>query len=145
MDNRVIILEREFNAPALKVWKALTDKDEMKQWYFELAEFKAEPGFKFQFTGGPSPEKQYLHLCEVTEVIPEKRLTYSWKYEGYEGISYVTFELFEQGNKTLLRLTHKDIESFPQDNPDLALRNFEEGWNSIVNVSLKEYLEGKNS
>ena len=48
------------------------NKNEMKKWYFDLAEFKAEVGFKFQFSGGP-PEKQYLHLCEVTEIIPEKK------------------------------------------------------------------------
>ena len=72
MDNQLIVLERLFNASTTTVWKALTDKNEMKNWYFDLAEFKAELGSKFQFTGGPSPDKQYLHLCEVTEVIPEK-------------------------------------------------------------------------
>jgi uncharacterized protein YndB with AHSA1/START domain len=141
MDNLPIVLDRIFNAPPSKVWKALTDKTEMKNWYFDLSEFKAETGFKFQFPGGPSPEKQYLHLCEITEVIHEKKLTYSWRYEGYSGISFVTFELFEKENKTLLKLTHKGIETFPKENPDLAKGNFIEGWNHIVHVSLKDYLE----
>src|SRR4028119_2075236 len=100
MDNQPVILERESNAPASKVWKALTDKEEMKKWYFELAEFKAEVGFKFQFLGGPDGGIQYLHLCEVTEVLPEKKPSYSWRYDGYAGNSFVTFELFNQDNKT---------------------------------------------
>ena len=140
MATQPIVLERTFNAPISKVWKAITDKNEMKKWYFDLAEFKAEKGFQFQFTGGP-PDKEYLHLCEVTEVIPEKKLTYSWRYAGYKGISFLTFELFEKENKTQLQLTHKGIETFPEDNTDFAISNFQEGWNEIINKSLKTYLE----
>lgn len=141
MKNQPIVLEKLLNSHIKKVWTALTDKDEMKVWYFDLAEFKAETGFKFRFTGGPSPEKQYLHLCEVTEIIPEKKLTYSWKYDGYTGISFVTFELFPQGDQTLLKLTHAGIETFPKENPDFDIKNFQEGWNAIIDTSLKEYLE----
>ena len=50
METKPLILERTYNAPIEKVWKAITDKDQMKEWYFELDEFKAEKGFKFQFT-----------------------------------------------------------------------------------------------
>ncbi len=141
MDNKPILLEILLNAPVKKVWKALTDKNEMKIWYFDLEEFTPEVGFKFHFTGGPSPEKQYLHLCEITEVIPEKKLTHTWRYDGYAGNSFLTFELSPQGNKTLLKLTHKDLGTFPQDNPDFAIKNFEEGWNSIINDSLENYFK----
>jgi uncharacterized protein YndB with AHSA1/START domain len=144
MNNKPIILERVFNAPIKKVWKALTDKNEMKAWYFDLKDFKPEIGFRFSFTGGPSPEKQYLHICEITEVIPEKKLTHTWQYDGYPGNSYLTFELTPQGNNTLLKLTHKDLETFPKDNPDFAVKNFEEGWNSLIHDSLKNYLEKKD-
>jgi uncharacterized protein YndB with AHSA1/START domain len=143
MEKPVIIVERTFKAPVSVIWKALTDKNEMKKWYFDLKEFKAEKGFVFQFTGGHEEGIQYMHTCEVTEAIPDKILTYSWKYDGYEGISFVTFELFARGKETLLKLTHKGIESFPK-HPDFALGNFNEGWNEIINVSLKKYLEGNN-
>ncbi|NOU46979.1 MAG: SRPBCC domain-containing protein [Bacteroidales bacterium] len=141
MEHKPIVLERLFNAPIHKVWQSLTDKNEMKKWYFDLAEFKAETGFKFQFMGGPDEGTQYLHLCEVTEVIVERKLTYSWRYDGYAGISFVTFELIEKDAKTLLRLTHKGIETFPEENTDFAIHNFEEGWNEIINNSLNDYLE----
>lgn len=142
MHTQPLIVERVFNAPVSRVWRAITDKEEMKHWYFDLAEFKAEEGFRFEFNGGPSPEKQYHHLCEVSEVIPFKKLTYNWKYEGYTGNSSVSFELFEQANKTLLKLTHEGLDSFPKENPDLAIKNFEEGWDQIINNNLRKYLEG---
>lgn len=139
--NAPIVLERTFQAPIAKVWRAITDKDQMKQWYFDLPEFRPEVGFAFRFSGGPSPEKQYEHVCEITEVIVEEKLTYSWRYSGYEGISYVTFSLTQQGDKTLLRLTHEGLESFPANIPDFAKHNFVEGWNEIIGTSLKQFVE----
>lgn len=141
MKTKPIVLERIFNATTSKVWKALTDKNEMKNWYFDLEEFKAVIGFQFRFTGGPSTEKQYTHLCEIIEVIPEKKLTYSWRYDGYPGKSFVTFELFELNDKTLLKLTHNGLKTFPAENADFAVRNFQAGWDEIINTSLKNYLE----
>jgi len=140
MEGQPIVIEQVFDADAKTVWRALTDKNEMKKWYFDLADFKAEPGFCFQFMGG-TPEHQYLHLCEVTEIVPEKLLTYSWRYDGYEGISYVSFELLEMGEKVKLRLVHKGLETFPQTNPDFDKNNFVAGWNHIIGISLKEYVD----
>ncbi len=136
----VLIVERVFNVPIEKVWQALIDKNQMKQWYFDLAAFKPEVGFEFQFEGGKD-DRIYLHLCKVTEVVPFKKLKYSWRYDGYEGISYVTFELAREGEHTKLKLTHDGLDTFPMSNPDFAKENFSEGWNYIIHTSLKKYLE----
>src|ERR1700744_2710813 len=120
------VIERTYNAPVEKVWQAITDKDKMKQWYFKLEEFKPEVGFEFRFTGG-SKEKQYLHICEVTEVIPERKLTHSWRYDEYPGISYVTWELFAEGDQTRLKLSHAGLETFPNEK-DFARESFSKGW-----------------
>lgn len=141
MENNIVVVEKIFDAPVEKIWRAITDKDEMKKWYFDLEEFKAEPGFKFQFTGGPDDGTQYKHLCEVTEVIQLKKLTYSWSYEGYSGISYVTFELIGKGHQTLVRLTHTGIDSFSPINKDFNINNFREGWDGFINSSLNSYLK----
>lgn len=143
MKNDPFIIERTLNAPVEKVWSAITNKKEMKEWYFDLAEFKPEVGFEFEFTGGPPDGIQYIHQCKVTEAIPNKKLTYSWAYKGYEGKSYVTFELFKEGDKTKLKLTHAGLDSFPANNKDFARTNFEAGWNEIIGKSLPGYLEKK--
>ncbi|MES2330442.1 MAG: SRPBCC domain-containing protein [Bacteroidota bacterium] len=141
MQNEPIVMERVFNAPVQKVWEAISNKDEMKKWYFDLAEFKAEPGFEFSFLAGEEG-KEYLHLCRITEAIPGKKLSYTWRYDGYEGDSEVSFELFPEGDKTRLRLTHKGLETFPaQKNPDLKKENFVMGWTQILHTSLKNFLE----
>jgi uncharacterized protein YndB with AHSA1/START domain len=142
MDKEPFIKEIVLNAPVSKVWKAITDKDDMKHWYFELPEFKPVVGFEFSFEGGEK-DKCYLHLCRVTEVEDGKKIAYTWKYDGYSGESLVTWELFEEGDKTRLKLTHAGLETFPADNPDLARHNFVRGWNDIIGRSLKNFVEGK--
>lgn len=134
-----VIVERVFNAPVMKVWNAITDRDQMKQWYFDIKAFRAEVGFKFDFEGGDGTTT-YRHLCEITEVIQNQKLTYSWRYANEEGISFVTFELFEEAaNKTRLKLTHTGLESFPKK-PEFARKNFEQGWTEIIGKSLPAFL-----
>jgi uncharacterized protein YndB with AHSA1/START domain len=134
-----VVIERTFNAPVSKVWKALTDVDQMREWYFDLKEFKPEVGFEFEFVvehGGNS----YHHLCRVTDVVPQKKIAYTWRYKGEPGDSLVTIELSPQGNKTQLKLTHTGIETFPKT-PAYARKNFEAGWTAIVGTELKKFVE----
>lgn len=140
METTPFVIERTYNAPADKVWQAITDNEKMKQWYFQLDAFEPEVGFEFRFDGG-SKEMQYHHICKITEVKPGKKLTHSWKYDGYPGESFVTWELFAEGDRTRVKLTHTGLETFPQNNKDFARESFSKGWTHIVGKSLLEYLE----
>ena len=140
MKSEPFVIERTYHAPIQKVWNAITNKEAMKHWYFDLKEFRPEVGFEFQFEGGPD-NRSYLHLCKVVEVIDGRELTYSWRYDGYEGNSFVTWELFPEGDNTRLRLTHAGLETFPASNPDLDRKKFAAGWTEIVGESLKKFLE----
>ncbi|HTY60278.1 MAG TPA: SRPBCC domain-containing protein [Bacteroidota bacterium] len=135
-----IIIDRTYNAAPERVWKALTDGEQMKKWYFDIAEFKPVAGFEFRFTGG-TEEKKYTHICKITDIVPGKKLAYSWRYDGVQGISYVTFEVIKEGNQTRVRLTHKGIDSFPTDDPNMKRESFIAGWTHIIGTSLKGYVE----
>jgi uncharacterized protein YndB with AHSA1/START domain len=136
-----VIIERSLNAPVETVWKAITDVDHMRQWYFAtLDSFKPEVGFETQFNVRHN-EKDYLHIWKITEVVPGKKITCNWKLGGKPGDSFVTFELFAEGNKTKLKLTHKGLETFiPESNPDLARGNFVQGWTHFSSA-LKQFVE----
>ena len=142
MKNEPIIVERMFNAPVDKVWKAVTDKDQMRQWYFNaLEDFKPEVGFQTQFNVR-NDGKDYLHIWKVTEVKPGKKIGYEWSFGGFPGNSLVIFELVAAGKKTKLKLTHKGIETFlPDVNPPLARKNFVAGWTSLIGDMLKKFVE----
>jgi uncharacterized protein YndB with AHSA1/START domain len=79
-----VIVERTFDAPVTRVWKALTDVDQMRVWYFDLKEFKPQIGFEFEFVV-EHEGNTYHHVCKVTEVIPEKKIAYTWALQGRGG------------------------------------------------------------
>jgi len=142
MDNNSVVIERLYNAPVEKLWDALTNPAQMKQWYFDIPGFKPEAGFEFQFYGEGKTGEKFLHLCKIIEAIKNKKLKHSWSYDGYEGNSFVTFELLKEEGKARLKLTHEGLETFPVTaNDDFAKANFQEGWTYITAVSLKEFIE----
>jgi len=136
-----VIVERTLNAPVARVWSALTDVDQMRQWYFDLKEFKAEVGFEFEFVV-EHEGNTYHHLCRVTEVIAPRKISYTWRYHGAPGDSLVTFELSPNGDRTRLKLTHTGIETFPKT-PAYARNNFETGWTTIIDSELRQFVEQK--
>lgn len=138
MKQEPFVIERSYNVPVDKVWKAITDVEQMKQWYFDMPAFKPEVGTEFSFNG-ENEGRVFVHLCRVTEVVPNKKLSYTWRYEGFEGSSHVIFELFEEGEGTRLRLTHEGLETFPQNN-DFRKENFVAGWNEIIGTLLPNFL-----
>jgi uncharacterized protein YndB with AHSA1/START domain len=144
MDGTPIVKETTVNAPIEKVWRALTVPAEMKKWYFDIPDFKPIVGHKFEFIAGDEKTK-YRHLCRVTEVVTEKKLAYTWTYEGFNTDSIVTFELFEAGGnaQTRVRLTHQGVEKFPTKDPNFKRESFEAGWNEIIGKLLVDYLKPK--
>lgn len=139
MNTDPVIVERLLDAPVKKVWEALTDNGQMRKWYFDISSFKLQLGFEFQFEGR-SEEQTYVHLCKITEIVPEEKLQYSWRYAGYRGNSLVTFELFTEGDKTRIKLTHQGLETFPEG-LDFSKESFTNGWNQIIGKSLKDFVE----
>ena len=136
-----VIVEQIFDASVDTVWNSITEIDQMRQWYFEnIPSFKPEVVFETQFNV-QSGDRNFLHKWKVTEVMPLKKITYNWKYEVYPGDSFVVFELFGQNNLTVLRLTHKVLESFPQDIPEFRRESGVEGWTYFIKQCLKEFLE----
>jgi len=111
-------LETIIKAPIQKVWKAISDKEEMTHWYFSLDTFIPEPRFESRFKGGKDPNHPFI----IIEVIPNGKLSYSWTYEGY---TFVSFNLSEEGEHTRLKFLHEGLETFSDTIPDLAKENFE--------------------
>lgn len=133
-----LLKEVTLDAPVSRVWKALTDKEELKEWCFGMEAFEPRVGFEFKFYGEKDGQK-FLHLCKVLEVEVERKMKWLWTYKDIPGDTYVSFELLPEGDKTKLRLTHEGLEKLPQDE-NYAKQNFVEGWNAILGKLLPQYL-----
>lgn len=135
-----VIAEQFFNQSKTTVWNAITVLEQMKQWYFDnIPEFKTEVGFKTQFNV-KAPSRDFLHIWTISEVVPFQKIVYNWKFKGLPGSADVSFELFEEKNKTLLRVTNKVIEDFDSTIPEFQRESCQAGWNYFINERLKAFL-----
>ena len=141
-----IVVERVYKAPIARVWRAITDEKEMPKWFFEaIQSFRAELGFETRFTVR-NGDREYVHAWRVTEVVPQRRIAYDWKYPGVPGESVVRWDLSEVAEGTKLRLTHTGVETFPQDgDPAFLVESGRAGWNHFLGERLAAYLEGDPS
>ncbi|MFQ5525224.1 MAG: SRPBCC domain-containing protein [Thermoanaerobaculia bacterium] len=99
-----------------------------------------EVGFETQFHVHIEG-RDYLHLWQVIEVVPQTRIVYEWRYGGYPGDSVVSWELSETPSGSKLRLTHEGHETFPRDDPAFSRKAGEAGWKYFLQESLKGFID----
>ena len=129
------------NAPLDKVWNAITNKEQMKNWYFDVPDFEPKIGNNFSFYGGDENE-EYQHFCEIVDLIPNEKLKYSWTYpEISKEKTLVKWELKPENEGTIVTLTHKGLEAFEHLGENFKIHSFRKGWEDIVGKSLKEFVE----
>ena len=137
-----ITVEQEFDATREQLWRAVTEKAQMVQWYFDQIEnFEPQLGHKTEFTVNVEG-RAFVHQWAVTEVRPERRIAYSWEYADIAGEGLVIWDISEQGTRSFLRLTCSGIDTFPQDDPMFSRDSCENGWRYFINDSLKSFLDG---
>lgn len=135
-----IIVQESFNAPIQKVWDAITNLDEMKQWYFEnIDSFRPVVGAKSSFEV-KSGERTFTHMWEVTQSIPPYTIQYRWRYAEYPGDSFVTFNIREESGKTMLVLRASVVEDFPAEIPEFKRESCLAGWEYFIKERLKRYI-----
>jgi uncharacterized protein YndB with AHSA1/START domain len=65
----------------------------MRQWYFQnIPAFKPEIGFETRFIV-TSGERNLTHIWRITEVVPFKKISYTWNFKEYDGESRSNFVL----------------------------------------------------
>lgn len=94
--------ERRYPHPAAKVWRALTEVGELREWFVEILDYERsrltfEPGADLAFlaSSGESAGSGRVVACE-----PPSLLEYTWDAET------LRFELTEDGAETVLVFTN---------------------------------------
>jgi uncharacterized protein YndB with AHSA1/START domain len=140
-----IRLERVLDAPAEKVWRYLTEAELRSHWFMGGTDATGVGEFDLLVDHDnlsdeevPYPEnyaasKGATWTEKVTRFEPPRLLETTFQ-GGKNGI--VTYELFPQGEKTRLVLTHSGITS------GTGAQDFGSGWNSHLTV-LEERLAGR--
>ena len=101
-----------FPHPPGVVWEHLTQPALLAQWLMEN-DFRPEVGHRFRFRATPKVKLGFDGniYCEVLEVVPRRRLSYSWRGgAGPERItldSVVVWTLLAKDGGTELTLEHR--------------------------------------
>ncbi|WPU96034.1 SRPBCC domain-containing protein [Mucilaginibacter sabulilitoris] len=77
---KIIKHQFSFSHPVEMVWEYLTKSELMEQWLMKN-NFQPIIGFDFQFRTGPIPSLDFdgIFYCKVLEIVPFKKLSYSWR------------------------------------------------------------------
>lgn len=105
-----------FPNPPEAIWEYLTNAELMALWLMK-SDFQPIVGHDFQFTAKPLPQFDFdgIVYCKVLEIIPRKKLVYSWKGGPRPGEitldSIVEWTLAKKNNGTELQLVHSGFQN----------------------------------
>ncbi len=129
-----IIKKISISAPAEKVWEALTDSAKLGQWITMPNNMKPEVGNEFTFEAESRDEWGNWDRkirCRITELVPNKKISYTWASELIKGETNVCFELEESKGQTELTLTHSGWEILPE-NQEMWKEGHTNGWRDLL-------------
>ena len=121
-----------YNHSPAEIWEYLTRADLLELWLMKN-DIQPVVGHKFQFRHNPMPNVGLNGIvdCEVLEVVPFKKLSYSWKAGAGDGTltldSVVVWTLHPKGAGTELELVHSGFKDEHAQGIYLAMSN---GWMS---------------
>jgi uncharacterized protein YndB with AHSA1/START domain len=137
-----IVVSRVFNAPCAAVWRAWTDPQQLSQWFSPrevecrgvTADVKVGGAFRVHMV---SPKGDHIAIGNYKEIVPNKRLKFSWEWETYAmPDSVITVEFEDLGRTTRVTLVHEGLP----DEEDVQQHTH--GWNSLMD-KFAELIEQK--
>lgn len=108
------------DAPAVKVWEHLTDPTKIAAWLMPNT-FQAVAGRAFRMDCGVEGAIE----CVVKNVIPRKKLVYTWMSKELNLETSVDITLREERGRTRLVLVHSGWEKLPPSKVD-------QGWDACL-------------
>ena len=137
-------------APRERVWRALTNPDELGAWFgINLAGATIAPGVHLQRNFTIPGHEHMVFDVTIEELVPERRFAWRWHPNAVEpGVDYsaeprtlVTFTLEDApGGGTLLRVIESGFDAVPAHRRAAALLGNASGWRSQLQKRLPAYL-----
>ncbi|WP_119269297.1 SRPBCC family protein [Taklimakanibacter deserti] len=135
-DTHAIVVDEVMPHAPETIWKTLTTGALITRWMMPPKDFAPVPGNRFTYQTTPAGAWDGVIRCEVLEVIPNERFSYSWKggdagNSGYGSLldTIVTWTLSRVADGTRVRLVHS---GFVTPRNDTAFKNMSEGWKKII-------------
>ena len=127
---RTIRVERVFDAPRSRVWRAMTDPGLVAQWWgrgheLDVEALELEPGGRWRFVEH-APEGAQGFEGHFREVVPEERLSFTLQWDGMPAYPFVETMNLEDAEDGRTRLV-TEILFFSSEERDAVLQSGMEG------------------
>lgn len=126
-----LVKEQTYNHPIDKVWKAITEKEQISKWFIH-SDFEAKEGYDYTFTATEEHGSTQIHGT-VLKADPYT-LVYTWKVGDAPLHTTVTWHLESIGSQTKLTLEHAGISQFDRETAEQMLGHFGKGWDACLSV-----------
>jgi uncharacterized protein YndB with AHSA1/START domain len=144
-----IVSEVHIAAPPQRVFKALTDAQELQRWFssaecpVKLWEMDARPGGRYRYatqkgTVLVNGVSEFECHGEILEIDPPRLLVYTWIANWHDDKSrrtVVRWELNPDAGGTHLKVTHSGLAA-----EHVARKDYSGGWPGVV-AMLKQFVE----
>jgi uncharacterized protein YndB with AHSA1/START domain len=141
------IIERS----AKVVFRALTEPEKLVEWFQDEADLDVRVGGQIRLVTLKEKhpewnlERNYYMEGTIMEFVPNKRLSYSWKFKDTPNFpeTLVTWELEQiNPNKTLVKLSHVGFSGKEKGN--FSVESHNQGWTEALD-KLAGYCESLRS
>ncbi|SPF41433.1 conserved hypothetical protein [Candidatus Sulfotelmatobacter kueseliae] len=148
-DRDAVVGEIHIAAPPARVFQALTDAAQLKQWFTDpscpihLWEMDARLGGRYRYnteagTAVVNNVREFECHGEIVEFDPPRLLVYTWFGNWHDNKSIrtvVRWELTPQAGGTHVKVTHSGLASLP-----IARKDYTGGWVGVLDM-LKKFTE----
>jgi len=152
-DQDAIVAEIQIAAPPERVFQALSDADQLKQWFTspdcpaKSWKMNARVGGSYAYESEPGSVeingvRAFECHGEILESDPPRLLVYTWIanwHEDKNSRTIVRWELTPKQNGTFLRVTHSGLRKMP-----IVRKDYAGGWPGVVE-GLKRFVEGRRA
>ena len=138
----------DIQAPAERVWRALTDAKELSQWFQVTIEGAIAPGAELWMTSVHPAHRGQRFRVRVVEMTATRRLVWEW-HPGEidpavdyarEPMTTVTFTLEPSGKGTRLSVSETGFDAIALERRAKVYGDNEAGWTEVL-VWLRNHVE----
>lgn len=137
-----IELTISIRATAAEIWRALTDRDDLEEWWSEGVTLEPKVGGKFREAWEDDEGNKQLAQGKVLSAKPNKEIRFSWNEKNWAKDAYTECLIVISDDKKTrtLTLTHSGWEIFPEAKRAKLIKDFKVGWGYHLK-ELKSFLD----
>jgi len=130
----------EIDASPEAVFSAISDEQELTQWFPDTAILEPKVGGKFKLSflkdsknSRMKLDMDFINEGKILEIIQNKKLVHTWQWQTFSDFpqTIVTWELEQVDNKTRLTLTHSGFTG--NEEGPASLEEHNKGWSFFLN------------